>query len=248
LAKAGMDAGLWDDVRKFNNAPLGGADREAFYQLLAALRRPEAGDLRAMWAKPLDIVPLLERPSELQGAILSVEGRTQRIMKVPVADTDIQSRFGLDHYYEIDMLLPLGATSLRFDNDAVGGKRPEFRNHFPATLIVRDLPAGLAEGESVRQTIRADAVFFKIWTYRANYTEQFGQLQPAPLFVARVPRIVSTSGAGNWDAGLFIVAALSLTVGVIVLVIWWSSRNNTAARQRAASRQDAQPDFSKLAK
>ena len=246
LAKAGMDAGLWDDVRNSNGAPLGDADREAFYQLLTAVTRPAAGELRTSWDKPLDLVPLLERPIDLQSSILPVEGRTQRIMKVPVADIDIQNRFGLDHYYEIDMLLPLGATNLRFGNDAAGGKRPEFRNHFPATLIVRDLPAGLAEGESVRQTILADAVFFKIWTYRANYTEQFAQLQPAPLFVAREPRIVP-SGAGNWDAGLFIVTALGLTVGVIVLVIWWSSRDNTAARQQTAQRKQAQPDFSKFA-
>src|SRR5262249_9778354 len=99
LAKARMDAGLWGSVRGTNRAPLGDSDREAFYQLLAALQRP-VGEVRTAEDRPLDVVSLLQQPGDWQGSLLPLQGRTQRIMRVAVVDPDIQSRFGLDHYYE----------------------------------------------------------------------------------------------------------------------------------------------------
>ena len=63
-------------------------------------------------------------------------------MKVPVSDRDVRRRFGIDHYYEIDLFVPLGDKTLRFGKDAKGEENPVYANTFPATLIVRRAAAG----------------------------------------------------------------------------------------------------------
>ena len=174
-------------MRASKTLPLGDLDREAFYQMLHALGKPEAAKLKATGPDPLDPVPLLKAPEEHHGEVLRVRGRVQRVMKVPVEDADIQRRFGIKHYYEIDLFLPLGDTSLRFGKDPKGEKNPVYGNTFPVTLIVRELPPDLPEGENVRDVVRADGVFFKVWTYRSKYTDKFNQLQPALMFLAAQP-------------------------------------------------------------
>jgi len=121
----GMDAGLWEDVRASKSNSLGDAEREPFYQLLAALGQPKAADLHSAARQPLDLVSLLEKPSEHTGEIRSIEGVARRILKVAVSDADIQSRFGIDHYYQIDMFLPLGDASLRLGK--AGDKNPIYQ-------------------------------------------------------------------------------------------------------------------------
>ena len=180
LAALGMDVSLWDDVETSKDHSLTAVDREAFYRLLAAVGQPNARSLHSTIKPSLDLVPLLEKPTEHFGDVLPVEGIARRVMRIPVSDPDINSRFGIDHYYEIDLFLSLANASLRFGSDPTGEKNPVYRNAFPATLIVRTLPPGLAEGENVHELVRADGVFFKVWTYRSSYTSRFGQLQPAP--------------------------------------------------------------------
>jgi hypothetical protein len=250
LAQLGMDAGLWEIVRAANRRGLGDTDREAFYQLLAAVGHAEAGRLRQISSQPIDIVELLERPSPRQGEIFSIEGTARRIMKVMVSDRDIQSRFGLDHYYEIDLFLPLGATSLSLGKDPTGETGPVYRNNYPATLIVRSLPPGLKDGEAVHHQIRAAGVFFKVWTYRSAYTSKFGQLQPAPLFVAREALVVQPQRPVNQLVSVLAGAIIFLVAGVLVVGTWWSWRATRTRARISASRSgqvEPPPDFSHLA-
>jgi hypothetical protein len=242
LAKIGMDLGLWDDVRASNARALTATDREAFYQLLAALGRPAAAQLRAQGAEPLDIVPLLEKPADHQGEILPVQGLARRVLRVPVSDPDINSRFGIDHYYEIDLFLPLAA-NLRLGKDPSGEKNPVFRNAFPATLIVRQLPAGLTEGENIHALIRADGVFFKTWAYRSPYTAKFGQLQPAPLFMATQPRLVKIENPTNWITAALVTGAMLLSLGVTAIIVLWYGRGDRKARRRNAIAKAETIDF-----
>jgi hypothetical protein len=238
-----MDAGLWDVVRATNRSGLGGADREAFYQLLAALKNDQFGPLPSL-SNPASVAALLEEPAELQGENLPVEGLARRVMKVAVSDADVRSRFGLDHYYEIDLFLPLGKTSLRLGSDPTGENSPVYRNSFPATLIVPELPPGLQEGEVVHQQVRADAVFFKIWTYRSSYTAKFGQLQPAPLFVSGRASVIETKQRSNPVVDVLVGTMLVLVAVVFAAGIWWSRRSATRRRIHAAIAPP--PDFGKL--
>ena len=231
LAELGFDVGLLDSVRAVNGRGLVDADREAFYQLLAALGRAEPAQLRGA-SRKFDVVPLLERPQEHHGDFLAVQGIARRIMKVPVSDRDVQRRFGIDHYYEIDLFVPLGDKALRFGKDRSGEKNPVYANAFPATLVVRRLPPGLAEGDNLSDTVRADAVFFKLWTYRSVYTSQFDRVQPAPLLVAIEPQVVRFERPANWVGGALVAAAFVLAALVIGTIFWWYRAGDQQAEQR----------------
>jgi len=247
LAKLGYNIGLFDDVRASKTLPLGDADREAFYQMLSVLGKPEAEKLKATGPDPLDPVPLLKTPEEHHGEVLRVRGRVQRVMKVPVEDADIQRRFGIKHYYEIDLFLPLGETSLRFGKDPKGEKNPVYGNTFPVTLVVRDLPTDLPEGENVREVVRADGVFFKVWTYRSKYTDQFNQLQPALMFLATQPEVITEEPQANVVISVLVFAAFGVAAGTVLIVWWWFGWTDRAAIAAArAAEPQAPPDFSKL--
>ncbi len=247
LARLGMDVSLWDEIRRSKERALASGDREGFYQLLAAVGKPEAGELKTQ-EKPLDLVALLEKSAEHFGEVSPVQGLARRVMKVPVSDADIRSRFGIDHYYEIDLFVPLGDASLRFGSDPAGENNPVYRNKFPATLIVCDLPPGFPQGESVHELVAADAVFFKVWNYRSSYTSKFGQLQPAPLFVASTARIASTDIGSNWITSGLVLIAFALGLGIVVVIAWVYGRDDR--RSQSAFRKHAEtsppPDFSKL--
>lgn len=247
LAKLGLDLSLWDDIRTSSDHALTANDREAFYQLLHVLGHSDSANLKPE-ASSLNLVALLEKPQTHFADIMPVEGVARRVMRIAVNDADIKSRFGIDHYYEIDLFLSLGDASLRFHDPQKDKAKtgPTYRNSFPATLIARELPAGLAEGENVHQRIRADGVFFKTWAYRSSYTGQFNQLQPAPLFITRRPQIVATTSNANWLTGTLVTAAFTLGLAVILILTFVYSRSDRASRTPSRQSPAAQPDFNHL--
>ncbi len=248
LAKLGLDVSLWDDVRASKDHALTSADREGFYQLLHVLGLPNSRAALTTHPSPLEIVPLLERPQDHFGETMSVEGVARRVMRIAVNDADINSRFGIDHYYEIDLFVPLGDTSLRFgkNEQAKGQGGPLYRNTFPATLIARELPAGLTTGEDIHEVIRADGVFFKTWAYRSAYSGQFNQLQPAPLLITGRPQLVTVSTSANWVTTALVTVAFVLGLGVILLIFFVFNRSDRASRTQANQLPTTQPDFRHL--
>jgi hypothetical protein len=257
LAAAGFDLGLFDDLRKANGRGLGDADREAFYQLLSAAPRLSSStaprrspsDTVAASDRVLDIVPLLERPQEHQLRQFPVQGIARRITRIAVGDVDIQRRFGIDHYYEIDLFLPLGEKTLRFGKDPTGEENPVYTNSFPATLIVRELPSNLQPGDKLYEQVGAEAVFFKLWTYRSGYTQKFGGLQPAPLFVAQSVETVKVTSTASVASGVLVGAAFAVALAVIGVIFWWfrgSDREHARRTREFRSGDGSQPDFSQL--
>lgn len=248
LAKLGMDAGQWELVRAAKGGGLGDEDREAFYQLLAAVGRPNGGDLRAAEGQTLNVAPLLQHPEEHHGEVLPVSGIARRVMKVPVQDADIRSRFGIDHYYEIDMFVSL-EQRVRISTAEKGQPAAIYEHDFPATLIVRRLPTGLNEGENVHQSIRASGVFFKLWGYKSEFASKFGQVQRAPLFVAGEPAIVHVENTANWVVSSLVLAAFAIALVVVGVIAWWQrtgDRGVALARKAAAEKAQLPPDFSRL--
>jgi hypothetical protein len=248
LSKLGLDLSLWDDVRHTNDQPLTAADREGFYQLLAALSQPDASQLRSQTKDSLDVVPLLKNPADHFGQILPVQGIARRALKVAVTDSDIQTRFGIKHYYEIDLFVPLVGPTLQFEGDQKNAAKAVYENTFPATLIVPALPAGLPEGENLHELIRADGVFFKIWTFRSGYTNRVGQLQRAPLFLSANARVVPAAPTANWVTSSLVLVALGLTLGIAAVIAWAYGREDRLGRKKIAGRTKdiSPPDFSRL--
>jgi len=98
------------------------------------------------------------------------------------------------------------------------------------------------------RVVAADALFFKVWNYRSSYTSKFGQLQPAPLFVATTARIVSTNAASNWVTSGLVLVAFALGLAVVVTIAWVYGRDDRAAKTSSNRRAESSPppDFSRL--
>jgi hypothetical protein len=248
LAAMGLDWGLMEQVREGNGKPISDADSEPFYQLLEIAGRPEA---ESLWSKsqPIDLVRLLGKSEAHIGQIVTVRGICRRIIRVAVDDPDIRARHGLDHYYELDMFLPLGETSIRLGKDPTGEKNPVYYNTFPATLIARELPPGIEEGENLYEQLEAPAVFFKVWMFRSSYTDTYNKFQPAPMFITTVPKDVHELRPNHWVSNVIVGGSMGLAVLVLIGVYWWFQRadkKHRASIRSAIHRGDDQPDFKGL--
>lgn len=204
LASLGMDIGRFDDI---NSLKLGAGDREAFYQLLAAAGNAKTAQLQKTADKDFALTSLLKSSDEQQGRLLLVTGEARQVTKVLVEEEDIRTRFGIDHYWQIDMFIPLPAgQKIRLDPNP---DAPVYEREFPATLCVRDIPQdwkdGLgdeaASGAAVKERIAAPVFFYKLWAYRSEFVSQHGDRthQVAPMMIGGMPTVIrDESKAGEW--------------------------------------------------
>lgn len=177
LGKLGMDAGLLDDLT--DRRPLSHAEEEAFFQMLAAVRRAPPGELlrladarlRATGETSSSVVPLFNRPQTQRGHLVALSGTARRAIKIFVDDAEIVARWGIDHYYEIGL----------FTGDSQDN---------PLVICVPELPPGMPPGEDYRylEPIRVAGFFLKVWAYRSARMEQGKPVaQLAPLVIAQTP-------------------------------------------------------------
>ena len=164
--------------------------------------------------------------------------------------TDIQEKYGLDHYYEVDMFLPLSRTLRLVDpRDQVAR---EYQT-YPVTLCVRELPDGMPEGSSIRQEISVDACFMKLWSYRSQFMtgddtpEDMVRRQVSPLFVARTVTQVEPSQEKIVWPETALVIGFFFSLGVIGISAWYYARTDRAfvdwRRRRRSQLPDEIKDF-----
>lgn len=220
LASQGMDIALFDDVRDRNGAAISAAEGECFYQLLNTLRRAPASGTPPVKPRTLDLATLLNEPETVHGEVFACRGAARRVQKVTVPEV-FRERLGLDHYYEIDFLLPLDRQAIRLTSRKGEEDAPTFVNGFPATFCVVELPEGLKEGD-VREDVYLAGVFFKQWVYRSEFVEGFDKRlkQPSPLFMGRMPSVVVAEDVVDWSSWSTTILIL-LMAGVALL--WWSA-------------------------
>jgi hypothetical protein len=170
LGRLDMDVGLLDSAqarKPFNqHSP---EDREAFYQMLAAVGRATAGQLfqeakaelpkiPAGWRRTdqqgqpqYSVVPLFNEPAGQRGRLVELFGTARLVEEIhldPLLDADIIARFGFDHYYQVSL----------FTDDSQGN---------PLTFCIRQLPEGMPYGNRPHygETVRIAGFFFKTWSY-----------------------------------------------------------------------------------
>ncbi len=241
LGDLGMDVGLLDEVRETNRRELKGADRECFYQMLAATGRGEAGDLYRHARRPFDVEAALTRPEAQQGRLFWIQGTARRVQRIVVSEDDIRERFGIEHYYQIDIFVPLGDEEVRLGSGDSDEAVPVFRNSYPVTCCVLDLPAGLPVGDDVSVSIQTVGFYFKLWAYRSEYVSSFDskQRQISPMFVAATPRQVETQHGADpvWSwilGGAFLIAVLCLATSA------WFFRRGDRQFHEARRRREAE--------
>ncbi len=110
LGKLGFDYELFDDVQQKRTLLIN--ENEVFYEFLAIANRtpPEVYDL----AKPLknEIVELWRKPEDQVGNLLSFRGVTRHVTRIAVEDPELAQRLGFDHYYYLELFVPLSTPTV----------------------------------------------------------------------------------------------------------------------------------------
>lgn len=170
------------------------------------------------------VAPLFNDSDNQVGELVAFDGTARRIARVDVgnhadgAASDVVRRFGIDHYYEIDV----------FTDDSQNN---------PVVFCVRELPPGLAVGDGLHEPVRVAGFFFKSWSFRSRRADvadgkggaaaEGDVRQFAPLVIGRSPlllQLADDTGVrffGAMAAGMFV-----LLLAGIWLAAWWLARED----------------------
>jgi hypothetical protein len=234
LGDLGVDVGLLDAVRQTNGRALVASDRELFYQMLAATGRADQENVFQRASRQFDLGQLLNQPAKHQGRLLAFSARARRVQKIVIDDPEIYQRLGIQHYYQIDLQLPLGDQEVRLVTHPGETDGPVFHSFYPAHCNVLELPDGLSDGPEVDQQLLVAGFYFKLWAYRTEYVQSFGQekRQLGPLFLAVTPRVIEQRRESNplwgWIGGAIFLATLAAIAGTG----WLLSRGDRRFQQR----------------
>jgi len=245
LSQLGMDSSLWDDVHARHRLPIGSEERECFYALLRAVGRADPLDL-ARRAQPAALATLLQHPESVQSAILRVTGRVRRITRVVVDEPDIRQRYGLEAYYQLDVMVPVGDQPIEVRGQPGEQSGPVYREAFPVTCCALDIPSSWEAQVGARQVNQPavlDGVFFKLWAYRNELVSSADerQRQLSPMFMVVEPQSLDLSHRQVTGPGLWIGLGLSALAVLVGGGVWAMNR---ADRRRRLTRNSRAPlDF-----
>ncbi len=254
LGDLGMDVGLFDAVRARNGKPINAAERECFYALLHAAGRASSGAL-ARRAIPLQLATVLQQPKRLHGDVLRLRGAVRRITRVVVNEPDIQQRYGIDGYYQLDILVPLRDEEIRITGDAKEELGPVYRNNFPFTCCTLAIPPaweGLVGKEEANVAVVLDGFFFKLWAYSNPYVSSFDpkQRQLSPMLILHEPAPAPAAQTDDRSMGFALGAGflfVLISIWGAVWVLGRSDRKHAGAVLQQRRESPAPVDFAHLA-
>ena len=212
-----MDVGLFDELSP--KAETAAEDRECFYELLAAAGRAGTQELLRRTPQPSPVAPLFNQPKSQQGKLIALVGTARQATYVKVEDPDIVSRFGIDHYYEIEL------------------STPDSQNN-PITFCVRQLPQGFPQGGRILETVRIPGFFMKKWGYRveaplpadsarsAETGEDAVRRQLVPLLIGREPLWIASEKPDTGWATTTFVSLFVAGIAVLWLIVWRLNRSD----------------------
>lgn len=249
LGDLGMDVGLLSEVK--DRARIVNEDRECFYQLLATVeKQPLSAQL--IEAPGIKIPQLLVDPKPSRGMLFTVHGGARRAIRIRVDDPDVQARFGINHYYELDLLVPLETPLQLVDRD---DRSSSTYGSYPVTVCVRHLPKGMPVGEEINEEVRVQAFFLKLWAYRthedvAPRESATGRkaVQFSPLLIGRQPQWIRRTVASNPYPGLVFGVVFASAMVVLCYRVWKSARDDRALHKAIRSQEFASDEDHPLAR
>jgi hypothetical protein len=140
------------------------------------------------------------------------------------APEEIRQRYGLDHYYQLDVFLPLGSKVIRVaDKDKKEEEQATIHGQYPVVCYAVHLPSELLppEGgvsdEGTSRPVRISGTFYRLWSYQSEFMTSLAddQWQVAPLVM-----ISNVEVTGKTNPYLGLVGGLSFLV--LLGLIWWS--------------------------
>ena len=197
-------------------------------------------------------VPLVEYPDQFNGELIMLRGTAYRIVKVRISEPEIRKRFGIDHYYQIDMRVNLEHKVKLVTSHTAEGKEETIREEkivtqHPATFCALSLPTDMPTGDHLLEPIRVAGFYFKNWQYQtAEMRGDQAAERVAPMLIGRQPVWDVRKPNGLEKYGGFIVGISFLLVLLGIWgIVWWTGRRDLAfgKKLRQASGGDTPPVF-----
>ena len=253
LGNLDMDVGLFEFARKRNRLPIGDSERECFYELLSAAGKTTTVQM-ARVAESMDLAPLLQNPEKWHGRVVAVQGSVRRITQVLVEEPDIRDRFGIDAYYQLDVLVPLGDQRIEFQNKLGKAEGPVYQNSFPFTFCVAELPEswrGFVGKDRMNEPMATRGFFLKLWSYPSAYVAAYdtNQRQLSPMFVALQPESPESTSASDVTSGWMLGVGFLAVLGFLWIAVWRLNRSDRKFLRDQVRRRledDAPVSFDKL--
>jgi hypothetical protein len=217
LASAGFDVASLESVTQ--RGPLTVDDREPFYQLLASVAKIVPHKLRQARETTVPLSRLLQDNGTFRGKIFSFEGTARRAIEIRVDSPDIQERFDIHRYFEVEVFVEPDVR-IQFVHPQTGETKAFSR--YPLVFCCRDWPEQAPTGEAIHVPVAITGVYLKQWTYRSKFMDQGwsdgnGRVQWSPLLLAAgatlIPPPTTQADPLGWVTGTIIVASIALVAG-----------------------------------
>jgi hypothetical protein len=236
LGGLGMDYGLFETVTDGRRLEAG--DAAAFYALLTAVGRAQAGQIEAAAGKPADIVPIIDPTQKWfashRGEPVTIDGIARRATRISIDEPFRRAQVGTDHYWELFVFVdtPLLQVNGRQQSD------------YPIVCCVRSLPEGFPTGDSISERVRVSGFAFKRYGYALPNVEisspqgdreSKDERMETALVVGRTavwkpaPSTARTTGVLSW-----IFSTLAAIVGLALAYGLWSMRRDARSSARRA--------------
>jgi hypothetical protein len=176
-----------------------------------------------------DVVPLFNEPAQQRGKLFVLRGEALRAIEVRVEDPDIVDRFGIDHYYEVEI----------FTEDS--------QNH-PLVCCVAELPPDMPRGDNIHEKVSICGFFLKSWAYGAQPRASDAEAKPgaparqlsAPLLIAKTLEWTPASVGSAHGANAAIALAAAIVASIVVL--WYVARGVRRAPRSAGQARESLPE------
>lgn len=248
LSQLGVDIDRFSDV--VHKAGLESIDRECFYQCVAAVRMAEPDQLARLGSRRFDIARMIQTPSQVCGELYTLKGIARRAIRIQVDDVDIRSRFGIDHYYELEVFVPLEKQVRFLDPGESRDQEGKVFTDYPFVICVPQLPAGMQTGSDVRVPLTFSGFFVKLWAYRTEFMSGKQprnaslKLQQSPLLIGPTVTLEVPPEQRESDLSVLISSLAVVSLMGIWLVLWRASIHDRARARQLFRKHDPQdPGF-----
>jgi hypothetical protein len=195
----------------------------------------------------------------LQGQFVTVQGDVRQISRVAIVNSKMQQRLNSDHYWQLDLSIPIGKHRIRVKTNDADEDGIIFQNRFPLQVCVNHLPPELEQAMNelrqgvdgrklLREKVTVQGVFFKLWSYQSALTMRDGpeREQLSPLIIASAIRIHAKPTVDKSDHGIYVAIAF---IGALLVIAFFLIRVGKADRQakkRTAKTRHRLDDLSEL--
>lgn len=228
LAARGVDIGRLDYVARQNFRRLTESDNESFYQFLSATRQMDLGEVPEV---KLDFLDLMAQPKSNFGHATLINARVRRCVRVTVESEELRSRYGVGHYFELDMFYSLGNGTVTTRNRE--GREVIIEDRFPMTICVAQLPEGMSAEDVADHNVRVKGFYYRFWSYNSEFSSDHSDdprlsSQFSPLVIGKIDQVIQSSSLPlDYVLTGFVVALMLGAAGTI----WFFRRSDLQSKQ-----------------